>query len=261
MSDEDVVLFEDDDAGYLQWSRRHPGGFVINALRGSFDDPVLHRAECWSITRHIGDHKDWTRQFVKLCAEEIGALRMWSYQRFGRPPRDCQHCDPGGVPKRPSRSRPKAETRTIPATPEAVEEWLGRLRAFGEVHERVGRQIVAWSEAQGMEGTFTAPEDKALPERFLPFITSSRSRVAPFGVMAGTRRVFLGGRALREVRPYSTMVGYDDLLERVLAIPGMASTVKDEYPNISLEELGNQATWEHFTQVFEEIIAEIRSAN
>jgi hypothetical protein len=62
MSDEGAALFEDDDAGYLQWSRRHPDGFVINALRGSFDDPILHRAECWSITRHIGDHKNWTRQ-------------------------------------------------------------------------------------------------------------------------------------------------------------------------------------------------------
>src|SRR5436305_13639316 len=48
---ERAVLFQDDDEGYLDWTHRHPAGFVINTTRppaGGY--LVLHRATCAPIT-------------------------------------------------------------------------------------------------------------------------------------------------------------------------------------------------------------------
>src|SRR5688500_16343491 len=94
MDDSDVAFFEDDEDGYLEWSRTHRDGFMINALRGSLDDPVLHRADCRTITEQTGDHEDWTHHYVKVCADELGALRMWAYSQFGTASRECQICSP-----------------------------------------------------------------------------------------------------------------------------------------------------------------------
>jgi hypothetical protein len=257
----DIEFFEDDDASYLRWSQDHPDGFVINALRGSLADPIVHRAECWSITRHIGEHKDWTHHFVKICGDELGSLRMWSYQRIGTAPRDCQHCDPSGTAKGERRSK-KPGTESFPATRQAIEAWLARIRTTsGEADERAAREIVEWSERQGLVSTFTRPDDKTEPERYLPLIALKRREVPVFGVMASKRRVFLAGPSLRETRPFSSMVGYDDLLDRVFAIPGMMTTPKEKYPNISLRELADPATWDEFTRVFFGIIADVHTAN
>lgn len=257
---DDVVVFQDDDEGYLAWSRAHPDGFVVNALRGSLGDPVLHRADCWSIATRTGERGRWTHDYVKLCAEETGPLVMWGYQTHGTGVRECQQCGPSG--ERP-RAAPQArgKTKTLVATPQVVEAWLVRLRGHDQVDAQVAKAILAWCTDQDLVAAFTGPEGKPTAETFVPLIALPGSNVAPFGVKAGDRRVFLGGDGLRTVRPFTTQVAYDEMVERVLTIPGMRPTPKSRYPNISLVELEDEATWSRFTEIFSRIIDEVRAAN
>jgi hypothetical protein len=259
MTDE-VVVFKDNDEGYLAWSRAHPDGFVVNALRGTLGDPVLHRADCWSITTRTGERELWTHDYVKLCAEATGPLVMWGYQTHGTGVRECQQCDPSGERAR-TPPLPRGKTKTIPATPQVVETWLARLRGHHEVDARVASMILAWCSDLGMVAAFTGPEGKPTAETFVPLIALSGANVAPFGVKAGDLRVFLGGDGLRTVHPFTTQVAYDEMVERVLTISGMRPTPKSRYPNISLVELEDGATWSRFTEIFGRIIDEVRAAN
>ena len=69
------------DLSYQQWRRDHPQGWVLNSRR--FIDPgymVLHRARCHSISRPAGNtHADpfTGRGYVKVCADDVEALRSW----------------------------------------------------------------------------------------------------------------------------------------------------------------------------------------
>ena len=74
-----VILFEDDEAGYLRWINEHPDGYVVNTRR--WFDPdylVLHRASCSSIKIHRNMHDDpggfTERNYRKLCSASLSDL-------------------------------------------------------------------------------------------------------------------------------------------------------------------------------------------
>ena len=93
-----VESFENNDAGYLRWTSRHGGGFILNTLRpptGSY--LFLHTAQCWHITVPDDSYTDssWTgNQYMKICASRRQDLIAWAVDRFGREPDRCQTCDP-----------------------------------------------------------------------------------------------------------------------------------------------------------------------
>jgi hypothetical protein len=98
-----VIRFAEDDEGYLAWVSDHPEGFVLNVRRKS--DPsyvVLHRASCGSISGKQVRGAFTHRNYRKVCADSIMALRA-AAQREGRKDgsfsRECGLCRPsqGGV--------------------------------------------------------------------------------------------------------------------------------------------------------------------
>jgi hypothetical protein len=90
-----VQVFQDDDAGYLAWVQRHPGGFVLNAeRRPSPSYLILHRAQCAHITR-ASQQGRWTTAYVKACAPEVAELERWASTVVGGRLQPCHWCAPG----------------------------------------------------------------------------------------------------------------------------------------------------------------------
>ncbi|MFC4353031.1 hypothetical protein ACFOW6_15885 [Fodinicurvata halophila] len=97
-----VWHFVDDDAGYLDWLKQHPFGFVVN-LRRSFDPDyvVLHCASCVSIQRYPKMKSEpggfTERGYTKLCGESLGSLEQ-ELERFTTRPepfsKRCSLCMP-----------------------------------------------------------------------------------------------------------------------------------------------------------------------
>lgn len=84
-----VKWFKDDDVGYLQWCRRHPGGYVANTRRKiSPDYLVLHKASCTLITMYPNmDEKGGgftARRYSKVCSDLEVELRSEFQRRTGK---------------------------------------------------------------------------------------------------------------------------------------------------------------------------------
>jgi hypothetical protein len=87
----DVQHFVDDDPGYLGWLAHHPGGFVLNTTRRpSAAYLLLHRANCWTITRLQPRASTSTGDYSKLCGDR-GELETYA-RRLGGTPQACGHC-------------------------------------------------------------------------------------------------------------------------------------------------------------------------
>lgn len=258
MSDPGPSIFQDDDRGFLAWCRDHAGGFVIDAARGSFADPVLHRAECRRIQERTGERGGWTTDHVKVCADDTGDLTMWSYQH-GAAPRDCITCDPRGGRARATPR--KARTSTTPATREAIDAWLSRLEANDANEAMAGRRLIDWCDQQGLVAAFTRAAGSAAPETLVVSLPLSRGNVGLCSVGIEARSLFLDGDELKRTRPFTTSVGYAGLLERVLEIPGMRPTPRGRYPNVPTADLGGDDAWAGFTKTFEWIASEIRRSD
>jgi hypothetical protein len=90
-----VLLFVDDDSGYLRWVHSHPNGFVINTPRQpSASYLKLHRASCHTINGSwmpVGT-SHWTEQYSKVCSLDRNELLAWSMKEFGQMPSACKIC-------------------------------------------------------------------------------------------------------------------------------------------------------------------------
>jgi len=91
----DVLVFEDDDAGYLDWISSHPGGFVVNANRPpTAGYVVLHRATCRTVSGDPTNGRAWTADYLKACSENGASIGRWVREATGEVPSPCGICDP-----------------------------------------------------------------------------------------------------------------------------------------------------------------------
>jgi predicted dithiol-disulfide oxidoreductase (DUF899 family) len=86
-----VRHFVDDDPGYLRWLTHHPAAFVLNTTRTpSAAYLMLHRANCWTITRLQRRATTFTGDYSKLCGGR-GELEARA-RRLGGTAKACGHC-------------------------------------------------------------------------------------------------------------------------------------------------------------------------
>jgi hypothetical protein len=91
---EQIILFRDDDEGFFEWLEEHPDGFFLNTERNPGPQYlVLHQPAC----RHFKGEREqlnWTKDYVKLCAEHSGTLEDWAMEAFGESaePTLCSSC-------------------------------------------------------------------------------------------------------------------------------------------------------------------------
>jgi hypothetical protein len=93
-----VEIFENDDAGYLEWIDRHSSGYVVNGPRplGS-GYLMLHEATCVHISVPASNYTDgsWTgHEFGKLCANRRADALAWLQSELDRVPERCASCAP-----------------------------------------------------------------------------------------------------------------------------------------------------------------------
>ena len=88
-----MIIFENDDSGYLQWVNANPDGFVINAPKhpGSFPD-MLHKASCQHISTPQRTNYT-TTDFKKICSMSKEALTDWGHNNSENF-QQCKHCSP-----------------------------------------------------------------------------------------------------------------------------------------------------------------------
>ena len=91
-----VVVFLDDDGRYLEWLRKHPDGFVVNAARRPRADYlILHRANCHTISGTPARGSRWTTgDYLKACATAEAELRAWARDETKAEPTGCGSCSP-----------------------------------------------------------------------------------------------------------------------------------------------------------------------
>lgn len=88
-----IATFIDDDAGYLAWLTRHPGGYVLNAERTPRASYLkLHRVGCRSISGRPAAGDRWTADYIKVCAEDAGTIEEWARRETGALPDRCLLC-------------------------------------------------------------------------------------------------------------------------------------------------------------------------
>jgi hypothetical protein len=92
----DVLEFRDDEAGYLEWIRRHVGGFVVNCDRSpSPNYLVLHRATCFHISVEVDfmGPAPWTGGgYIKVCSASRRSLEDWASEKVGGQLDPCSRC-------------------------------------------------------------------------------------------------------------------------------------------------------------------------
>ena len=88
--------FKDDDAGYEDWIRRNPTGFVVNTTRNpSAGYLKLHRASCRTISGTPPRGGPWNGLYVKVCAATVLELSVWARSSTGGSLLDpCGLCHP-----------------------------------------------------------------------------------------------------------------------------------------------------------------------
>jgi hypothetical protein len=78
-----MVLFDDDDPGYLDWLKHHRDGFVLNTDRNPRPDLLqLHRATCETINVLPTNARRWTLSYVKRCGDRA-ELESWAKAEVG----------------------------------------------------------------------------------------------------------------------------------------------------------------------------------
>ena len=82
----------------------------------------------------------------------------------------------------------------------------------------------------------------------------------PIGVRTSPPRLFIEGDKLRRHAPFNMERNWDQVLERLYAIPQVKRTEGKTYPNILLRDLQDQGTWSAFFGIVDEVIDRVRRA-
>jgi AcrR family transcriptional regulator len=92
-----VTTFTRDEASYLDWTKAHPTGFVLNQMKvPSPGSLVLHRATCPSIRGKAANGGGWTSGSRKIASNDRDYLVEWILSQSGVKPTPCGMCGPFG---------------------------------------------------------------------------------------------------------------------------------------------------------------------
>jgi hypothetical protein len=88
-----MVLFINEDEGYLEWIRSNPDGYVLNSYCPPRQGGLkLHCATCGTITTSERNH--WTDHgYCKTCSKDKDELHWWA-QIIGGDLSPCRICNP-----------------------------------------------------------------------------------------------------------------------------------------------------------------------
>lgn len=89
--------YRDDDDGYRDWLKTHPGGYVINIQRShSPIDGFLHNASCSALITQLDRDVSLTGPYVKVCGEALPTVEKWEADYVDGSLEPCGICRGGG---------------------------------------------------------------------------------------------------------------------------------------------------------------------
>jgi hypothetical protein len=93
---DDVIVFRNDDDGYVRWIQAHPAGYVVNTTpKFSPKYLKLHLATCPFVCELQRGSARWTSgQYVKVCSTERAALARWAREQAQGALQDSCNCRP-----------------------------------------------------------------------------------------------------------------------------------------------------------------------
>jgi predicted Zn finger-like uncharacterized protein len=90
-----LMVFIDDDEGYMRWVRRHVGYVVNCERRPSPGYLVLHTTDCFHVTTETArmGRAPWTSgDYIKVCSRDRAELNRWANEEVGGELSYCPHC-------------------------------------------------------------------------------------------------------------------------------------------------------------------------
>ena len=89
-----MIIFNNDDGGYLKWVQENNNGYVVNySVYGASANLSLHRAKCQTLSSR--NRTTWTTNgHEKACSNDRQELVNWARARDGRKPLPCAICKP-----------------------------------------------------------------------------------------------------------------------------------------------------------------------
>ena len=85
--------FIDDDEGYEKWLEENPRRYAVNcerSLRRSY--LKLHRAFCDTISLRSAKAEHWTKDYIKVCSNDIVELSNWAKTEVRGKLDRCEFC-------------------------------------------------------------------------------------------------------------------------------------------------------------------------
>ena len=144
-----------------------------------------------------------------------------------------------------------------------VDDWLEQLEAQrGADEAAVASRIAEWSTDHNLKHRGDGNPQHSQGIVYTPVIPAIDWDPAPFAVSSKLGRVALSGANIgaQGRRPYGNESSFSRLLERLKAIPGVAPH-KGTYPDITLADLADDATFTLYFDLMDEVVRQIRRAN
>lgn len=93
-----VLVFADNDDGYLAWLDAHPVGFVLNSFRNPKPTYLkLHRASCGRIRGVPPRGGAWTSPYIKICSGQRAEIEAWAVDAAHGAVSPCKWCFAEGL--------------------------------------------------------------------------------------------------------------------------------------------------------------------
>lgn len=90
---EGIFLFDNDDAGYHNWIKDNPDGFVVNTYRKPNARYLkTHRARCYTIKNLQPGYTSFTTDYRKYCSNELDKLKEWALMEVQGKLQFCLKC-------------------------------------------------------------------------------------------------------------------------------------------------------------------------
>jgi hypothetical protein len=126
----------------------------------------------------------------------------------------------------------------------------------GEADAKVARRIMAWADDRDLRETYLPANVQGAA--FSPVIRGTRMDVSPFNVASVDPDVYVAGEGLRRQNPFDIRANYQELLDKLYAIPQVVKTPKSVFPHIALADLADDDVWDRFFDVMGSVVDRVK---
>lgn len=177
-----AIEFVNDDAGYLEWLKNNPAGFVINTTMTKTPGlMILHRGCCPHISGYASSHGKnafTSKQYIKICSDNVDDIIEWVKDN-GRPDgscsKGCKTCGTDLTGNNPDRVKQSSGS--------FADKFFAAIEAREPTIVDTVRKLIDWTFTEFPVSEWGLGEkDRGLNAKFLVV----RKSISPFSINVGT---------------------------------------------------------------------------